>query len=331
MTDGTFVPGDAVVRVKTAMDLKNPALRDWPALRIQNTEEHPHPRKSIGSKYRVWPLLDFQSAVEDYVQGVTHIIRGKDLMDSTRKQTLLYQHFGWDYPETLYWGRVKVHEWGGFSTSQMRRDIEDGLFTGWDDPRLPTLTALRNRGITAKALRDFWVELGVTQKDISVPLSTLFSHNTKCIDDDAPRLSFIRQPEKLHLKGEHPASVSVEVHPNHPSRGMRTFDVTSKDIWVEHEDSVKTEVRLKGFTNIENVGGSAKIGSIERNDRRPIIHWLPDTSVIPATLIVAEDGEVRRLEGLIESHTYPAGTMVQLERIGYARIIDNSTLIFTHS
>lgn len=331
MTDGTFVPGDAVVRVKTAMDLKNPALRDWPALRIQNTEEHPHPRKSIGSKYRVWPLLDFQSAVEDYIQGVTHIIRGKDLMDSTRKQTLLYQHFGWDYPETLYWGRVKVHEWGGFSTSQMRRDIEDGLFTGWDDPRLPTLTALRNRGITAKALRDFWVELGVTQKDISVPLSTLFSHNTKCIDDDAPRLSFIRQPEKLHLKGEYPASVSVEVHPNHPSRGMRTFDVTSKGIWVEHEDSVKTEARLKGFANIENVEGSAEIGSIERNDRRPIIHWLPDTGVIPATLIVAEDGEVRRLEGLIESHTYPAGTMVQLERIGYARIIDNSTLIFTHS
>ena len=331
MTDGTFVPGDAVVRVKTAMDLKNPALRDWPALRIQNTQEHPHPRKSIGSKYRVWPLLDFQSAVEDYIQGVTHIIRGKDLMDSTRKQTLLYQHFGWTYPETMYWGRVKVHEWGGFSTSQMRRDIEAGLFSGWDDPRLPTLTALRKRGITAKALRDFWVELGVTQKDISVPLSTLFSHNTKSIDDDAPRLAFIRQPEKLHLEGEHPSNVSVEVHPNHSSRGMRTFDVSNKAIWIEHEDAVKNEVRLKGFSNIEINGNLARIGSIERNDRRPIIHWVPDSNATPAVLLVAEDGEIKRFEGLMEAHTYPAGTMVQLERIGYARIIDNSTLIFTHS
>ena len=331
MTDGTFVPGDAVVRVKTAMDLKNPALRDWPALRIQNTQEHPHPRKSIGSKYRVWPLLDFQSAVEDYIQGVTHIIRGKDLMDSTRKQTLLYQHFGWTYPETMYWGRVKVHEWGGFSTSQMRRDIEAGLFSGWDDPRLPTLTALRKRGITAKALRDFWVELGVTQKDISVPLSTLFSHNTKSIDDDAPRLAFIRQPEKLHLEGEHPSNVSVEVHPNHSSRGMRTFDVSNKAIWIEHEDAVKNEVRLKGFSNIKINGNLAGIGSIERNDRRPIIHWVPDTNATPAVLLVAEDGEIKRFEGLVETHTYPAGTMVQLERIGYARIIDNSTLIFTHS
>ncbi|HII87327.1 MAG TPA: glutamate--tRNA ligase, partial [Candidatus Poseidoniaceae archaeon] len=99
MLDGTFKPGDAVVRVKTDMTLKNPALRDWPALRMQDTAHHPHPRPGIGSKYRVWPLLDFQSAVEDHLQGVTHIIRGKDLMDSTRKQTLLYGHFGWTYPE----------------------------------------------------------------------------------------------------------------------------------------------------------------------------------------------------------------------------------------
>ena len=55
-------------------------------------------------------------------------------MDSTRKQKLLYEHFGWKYPETMYWGRVKVHEWGGFSTSQMRKDIESGLFEGWSDP-----------------------------------------------------------------------------------------------------------------------------------------------------------------------------------------------------
>ena len=118
-----YQPGDAVVRIKTDMTLPNPALRDWPALRIQT---NPHPR--IGDVCRVWPLLDFQSAVEDYLQGVTHIIRGKDLMDSTRKQKLLYQHFSWQYPETIYWGRVKVHEFGGFSTSQMRRDVEEGIY-----------------------------------------------------------------------------------------------------------------------------------------------------------------------------------------------------------
>lgn len=331
MLDGTFVPGDAVVRVKTAMDLKNPALRDWPALRIQNTAEHPHPRPEIGSKYRVWPLLDFQSAVEDHLQGVTHIIRGKDLMDSTRKQTLLYAHFGWTYPETMYWGRVKVHEWGGFSTSQMRRDIEAGLFTGWDDLRLPTLTGLRNRGITAEALRNFWIELGVTQKDISVPLSTLYSHNTKSIDDNAPRLSFVRNPKKLELVGEHQDSIEVDVHPNHPNLGVRTFELTSNSVWVEQEDAEKKEIRLKGFANVEVVGNQATVGSIDRIDRRSIVHWLSTSNTAEGTLLLAEDGEIIRLEGKIEKHDYPAGTMLQIERIGYAKVVDASTLVFTHS
>ena len=155
MNDGKINQGDAVVRVKTDLDLPNPALRDWPALRIQHA---PHPM--VGKLYKVWPLLDFQSAVEDHLQGVTHIVRGKDLMDSTRKQTLLYEHFGWKYPETLYWGRVKVHEFGGFSTSGMREDINQGKFDGWDDSRLPTISALRRRGFQSQAIREFWLDLG---------------------------------------------------------------------------------------------------------------------------------------------------------------------------
>ena len=99
MLNGDFQPGEAVVRIKTDMTLPNPALRDWPALRIQDTENNPHPRENINSKYKSLALLDFSSGIEDYLQGVTHIIRGKDLMDSTRKQTLLYEHFGWEYPK----------------------------------------------------------------------------------------------------------------------------------------------------------------------------------------------------------------------------------------
>lgn len=331
MLDGTFKPGDAVVRVKTDMTLKNPALRDWPALRMQDTIHHPHPRPSIGSKYRVWPLLDFQSAVEDYLQGVTHIIRGKDLMDSTRKQTLLYGHFGWTYPETMYWGRVKVHEWGGFSTSQMRRDIEAGKFSGWDDPRLPTLQALKRRGITSGALRSFWIELGVTQKDISVPLTSLFSHNTKQVDDEAPRLAFIRSPVSIQLTGKHPESVEIDVHPNHENMGTRTFDLGSKTVWIEGEDFGKGNLRLKGFADLDIEGHAATVVSMERSDNRPIIHWLSEERGRKGKLIVALDGEIIEHVGQMESHDYPEGTIVQLERIGYGRVIDETTILFSHS
>ena len=324
MLDGTYKPGDAVVRVKTDMELKNPALRDWPALRIQDTQKNPHPRSEIGSIYRVWPLLDFQSAVEDQLQGVTHIVRGKDLMDSTRKQTLLYEHFGWNYPETIYWGRVKVHEWGGFSTSKMRASIENGEYTGWDDPRLPTLQGLKLRGIQAESLRNFWIELGVTQKDISVPLATLFSHNTKKIDDEAPRLSFVRNPIEVDLQGDISKDIEIPVHPNHESMGMRIISMESRKILIEKEDSEHSTYRLKEFADI-NEGG--QVGSISRSDKRPIIHWVSKDSSVEATLTLPLQERIEHIQGRVENHQYAVGTIVQLERIGYAIIREDDFLL----
>ena len=330
MLDGTFVPGDAVVRVKTDMTLKNPALRDWPALRIQDTIKNPHPREGIGSKYRVWPLLDFQSAVEDHLQGVTHIIRGKDLMDSTRKQTLLYQHFGWNYPETMYWGRVKVHEWGGFSTSQMRKDIESGKFTGWSDPRLPTIAGLGGTGIQAEALRNFWVELGVTQKDISVPLSSLYSHNTKIIDDDAPRISFIRDPVLLELSGSEQTSIEIPTHPNFPAMGSRKISLNSQQVLIESTDYGENKLRLKEFADFDISKNSAKLESLERSDTRKIIHWASVDSSSKSTLKMVTDGEIVEIEGVLEHHNLSEGDIVQIERIGYGVLSEENTIIFTH-
>jgi glutamyl-tRNA synthetase len=329
MLKGKFNPGDAVVRVKTDMTLKNPALRDWPALRIQDTKNHPHPRPEISSKYVVWPLLDFQSAVEDHLQGVTHIIRGKDLMDSTRKQTLLYEHFGWTYPKTLYWGRVKVHEWGGFSTSQMRADIEAGRYDGWGDPRLPTLDGLRKRGIQAEALRSFWLELGITQKDISVPLATLYSHNTKAIDATAPRLSFVRHPIAYDLEGEHPPSLELDVHPNDASMGKRKWSLKGR-IWLEGEDLEKMDIRLKEFADVALHDQKAEIESLDRQDNRPVVHWLPVQHANEATLIETKNDQKVHTLGQLEKHRYPTGTVVQLERVGYALVLSEDTLILCH-
>ena len=330
MLNGNFKPGEAVVRVKTDMTLKNPALRDWPALRLQDTKTHPHPRPEIGSTYTVWPLLDFQSAVEDHLQGVTHIIRGKDLMDSTRKQTLLYEHFGWTYPETMYWGRVKVHEWGGFSTSQMRTDIEDGTYSGWDDPRLPTLAGLRKRGTQALALRNFWLELGITQKDISVPLATLYAHNTKVVDDEAPRMSFVRHAVSFDVVGDYEPTLELPHHPNHPHMGVRRWSLENGKIWLEGDDLEKMDLRLKEFADVALHDREAHLESIERSDKRPIVHWLSDQNSIEGVLVGTKDDTCFRIEGRMERHKHQTGTIVQLERVGYARIMEDGSLLLCH-
>lgn len=326
MNDGTFDEGDAVVRVKTSMDLPNPALRDWPALRIQHSE---HPM--VGNKYKVWPLLDFQSAIEDYEQGVTHIIRGKDLMDSTRKQTLLYAHFGWDYPETLYWGRVKIHEFGSFSTSGMRKDIENKKFTGWDDPRLPTLRALRRRGFDSDAMRDFWIDLGLTQKDISVSLQTIEAFNSSKIDERCERRAFVRNPELLKFdnSSELITSLSIKRHPMGQIKGERIWDLNDKRIYLEKNDIKETKIRLKDFADIRILDDMVQLESYERSDKRKIVHWLPVSMAKNSILTIPKGDEIIIQKGMIEDFELKKGDIVQLERVGYAIIEseNNSSII----
>ncbi|MFL2947066.1 MAG: glutamate--tRNA ligase family protein, partial [Candidatus Poseidoniales archaeon] len=258
-----------------------------------------------------------------------HIVRGKDLMDSTRKQTLLYEKFGWTYPETLYWGRVKVHEFGGFSTSQMKSDIADGKFSGWDDPRLPTLRAMRRRGYDAGAMRKFWVDLGLTQKDIAVPLSTLNSLNAKAVDADAPRLSFVSNPRTiiLDITEIEMDKVTLPIHPEHPEKGVREWPLGDSPLKVKiaFDDFTSREARrLKDFADIginheKTVRGwIGEIMRTERVDNTPIIHWLPSDMAQPAVLLLEQDGELVAAPGLLETNDYPDGTIVQLERMGFA-------------
>ena len=334
MLSGDIDEGGAVVRVKTDLELPNPALRDWPALRIQHNT---HP--IVGDRYKVWPLLDFQSAVEDHLQGVTHIVRGKDLMDSTRKQTLLYELLGWDYPETLYWGRVKLLGFGGFSTSSIRKSIEGGDFTGWDDPRLPTVSALRRRGFSPEALREFWIELGLTQKDISIPMESIESKNSKIIDRTSERRSFIESPRELQLVDDGSTDamglISIRRHPDIPDMGIREWNLGTGSIFISENDYSEGLVRLKDFADVDIKGDSALIVSKEKTGNLPIIHWVSSNNSTEARMIVPRDGEIDYAEGVIENIEISTGQCLQLERMGFAMVEDISetnrvSLIWLH-
>ncbi len=325
MITGLLSEGDAVVRIKTDINLPNPALRDWPALRIQHAT---HPM--VGEKYKVWPLLDFQSAIEDHEQGVTHIIRGKDLMDSTRKQTLLYDHFGWKYPETLYWGRVKIHEFGSFSTSSMGNEIKKGNYSGWDDPRLPTLSALRRRGFDPQAMRDFWIDLGLTQKDISVSLQTIESFNSSKIDSRCERRVFVRNPEIIRLDDNDvpvEKKLCLQKHPFSEIKGQREWDLGNMEVYIESKDLGSNKIRLKDFADIEIQDSIGVINSIERTDKRQIVHWLPTSVGKKAVLTIPKGNEIIIEEGFMENVEIKKNDIVQLERVGYAKIESNEDIV----
>lgn len=175
MIEGYFQPGEAVLRFKGDPNAPNPALRDFVLFRIQIGG---HPRRPDEV---CWPVLDFQSAIDDHLLGITHIIRGADLIDSTNKQKLIYDDFGWTYPEVEYWGRVKILDENGvpisFSSSAYAQGIKDGTYSGWSDPELYTVRGMQARGYRPEAIEQWWKDMGMTRREIKAPLSTLNSLN----------------------------------------------------------------------------------------------------------------------------------------------------------
>ena len=163
-----------------------------------------------------------------------------------------------------------------------------------------------------------------------MPLSSLYSHNTKVIDATAPRISFVKNPVKLSLQGDCPDSISIATHPNHKSMGQRLFDLGNSSVYISAEDVNQGDTRLKDFCNITIDGSIGQITSTERIDKRPIVHWVGNNCE-DAELVMVEDGKVVTINGKIENYDYPIGTAVQMERIGYGIIVAKNKIVFTHN
>ncbi|VVB82129.1 Glutamate--tRNA ligase [uncultured archaeon] len=154
-----FSEGDAVLRFKSNMKDKNPAMRDFPLARINLTK---HPRQ--GNKYRVWPLMNLAVTVDDIEMKMTHVIRGKDHRDNAERQKMIYKIFNKKFPWTSFIGRINFKDMD-LSTTQMRKDIEAKKYKGWDDIRLPTLASLRKRRYKQDAFWKLAEQIGLAEND----------------------------------------------------------------------------------------------------------------------------------------------------------------------
>lgn len=156
-----YKQGQAVVRFKSDMKNKNPAMRDFPLARI-NQEKH----ALQGNKYKVWPLMNLAVTVDDIEQGMTHIIRGKDHMDNAKRQKLMYRALGKEkqYPWIAFIGKIHFTDLE-MSASKMRKAIESGKYKGWDDIRLPTAASLKKQGYKPDVFYKFVEQKGISEVD----------------------------------------------------------------------------------------------------------------------------------------------------------------------
>ena len=329
---GGYEDGEAIVVVKTAIDHPNPAVRDFVALRLVRT---PHPR--VGQKYIAYPMMNLSVAIDDHLMGMTHVIRGKDHLNNTHRQEYIYDYMGWKKPYFYHYGLVNIPD-TVLKTSLIRKSILDGEYSGWDDVRTGTVRAMERRGIRPEAIRRYWVEAGMKQVDIEFSWQNLYGMNKDIIDGESNRYFFVQDPVRYDIDGIDSIVGSAPLHPDHPERGDRKYDIQDpRTVFISGADSKMFseagKVRLKDLCNID-YGMPAKYAgndvSILRNGFKAV-QWVGRDNV-EATILMP-DGSV--VKGYAEKALLDEkNDMVQIERVGFARVAkkdaDGIQCIFCH-
>jgi len=334
MLNGEYAEGDAVFRVKTDLTHPNPAVRDWPGFRILDVNKTPHPR--VGSRFRVWPLYNMASGVDDHELGITHVIRGKEHLTNMARQLFMYKHLGWTYPDAVHYGRLKV-EGMNMSKSRMMKALEAGEYKGVDDPRLGTLAALRRRGFMAESIRQLMWEVGPKPIDATISWDNINAINRKIIDPTSHRYYFVPEPITTNVEGvQGDMEVHAPLHPQHPEMGTRTLRLQSRDgmttLLLAGRDratlAALKPVRLMGLFNIRPLGfekGELKAEHLAEStaigDSVPILQWVPSGDGVPVSVVLPDAPE---LGGFAEQDLKrePVGSVVQFVRFGFCRLDD---------
>ena len=311
--------GEAVLRLKTDMKHQNPAFRDRVLFKIS---DRPHPR--VGIKYKVWPTLEMSWAVDDHILGITHILRGNDLMIETDMEKYIWDIFNWKRPETIHAGMVRIKGMGAkLSKSKAQKEVLSGEFTGWDDPRTWSIQSLRRRGIRPEAIRAFVEEIGLNKQDIIIPIEALYAHNRRLIDLESNRFSFVHDPVEI-IVSNIPKVAEIEI-PVHPDKRSETRKIAlGKKIFISNEDVQNLkgkEIRLLHLFNID-LGKSETKGAVTAKytstENKPItkINWVSNGV---KTRVLMPDG--KWIEGLAEEaiSKLKVGEMIQFERNFFCR------------
>jgi glutamyl-tRNA synthetase len=329
MLDGGFKEGEAVVRLKTDMKHPNPAFRDRVLLRVSDRE---HVR--VGHKYHVWPMLEFSWAVDDHEFGMTHILRGKDLVIEDMMETFIWDKLGWKKPEFLHYGMLKLAE-AKLSKSKSRAAIEQGTFAGWDDPRTWSLQSLKRRGIRPESVRRFVLKMGLSLSDVTVPAEIFYAENRKLIDADARRYFAVFDPVKISVTGA-PAkmkNVKAPAHPDNTELGERAMQVKHDSIYVERHDMEKFRGVKVGLMNLYSVelNESAKFAGEKIEMADPKMQWVSEPNA-RVTVVMPDGGSVHAIAepDIVKAE---ADDMVQLVRFGFCRVDKagkDTVLYFAH-
>jgi glutamyl-tRNA synthetase len=343
---GRFNQNEAIIRFKGSMADQNTAMRDPTLFRIINGH---HPK--LGVKYHIWPTYDFAAPIEDSLDGVSHAFRTKEYELRNALYFAILERLGLRKPNMIEFSRL---EFNGLPVSKRKIKplIENDIIKSWDDPRLPTLAAMKRRGFIPGAIRRFVLSLGMTLAETKPPFESLEAFNRKLIEPESIRLFFVKDPVEITIQNSSAREIRLK---NHPSIDLGTRRIKVSDsIYISKEDAVRlqagNEVRLIELYNIRIVEIKTEgtkltiLASWSGDNIRPDIpkiQWVAKNDerqfeiLVPKELYLGDIYNVNSLEvwkGLAESyvtHLKP-DSKVQFVRMGFCRIEGANSAIFTH-
>ncbi|MDW5418209.1 glutamine--tRNA ligase/YqeY domain fusion protein [Iodobacter sp. CM08] len=254
MKAGEFADGSKTLRLKIDMAAPNLNLRDPVIYRIKRAH---HIR--TGDKWCIYPMYDYTHCISDALEGITHSLCTLEFADHRPLYDWVLDNISIDcHPQQIEFSRLELL-YTMTSKRKLAALVNEGLVSGWDDPRMPTVVGMRRRGYTPEGIKLFAQRVGVSKSENVVDLSILEGAVREQLESSCPRIMAVLRPLKVTLTNYEEgvtASRAAPYHPQHPEFGERNVPI-SREIWVEQDDfaevapagwqrlTVGSEVRLR--------------------------------------------------------------------------------------
>ncbi len=233
MRAGEFRDGAHVLRAKIDMASPNMIMRDPTLYRIRHVSHY-----RTGKMWCIYPMYDFTHCLSDSIEGITHSICTLEFEINRQLYDWVLDHLNVEcHPRQIEFARLNL-SFTVLSKRKLIRLVEDGHVSGWDDPRLPTISGLRRRGYTPKAIRSFCDRIGVAKADSMVDMALLEYCIREDLNKHAPRVMGVLRPLKVVIdnypENEEEALEAVN-NPGDPSMGTRKVPF-SRELYIERDD-----------------------------------------------------------------------------------------------
>ena len=233
MKKGEFGDGEKVLRAKIDMASPNINMRDPVIYRIAHATHH-----RTGDEWCIYPMYDFAHPLSDAIEGISHSICTLEFEDHRPLYDWLLEAVGFDAatrPRQIEFARLNLTN-TVTSKRKLRQLVEEGYVSGWDDPRMPTISGLRRRGYTPAAIRAFCREVGVAKANSLVDVAML----EHCVRDDlnnnADRIMAVLRPLKVVITNYPEGQKEYMLAENHPFKGGHRYVPFTRELYIEQED-----------------------------------------------------------------------------------------------